>query len=443
MKYLYILLITILFSDYKVSEYTNIINITVLFGLILISFTNWKKIELYSFQKQTILSKLFIIFLILLFISYLRSNIDSSSVTYSYYKIIIIIIMIFATLSVIFELVKQDDKKNVDDEKLFFFFITIPITFIVSNYIFELLSIDIFDYKKNYPQIGFSEMLRSLFGLEIQRLPLPLTSGVNNYGSFLGASAIISVTFYSTTKIKKFKKYSLIFFILSIFGLLILDMRSSLLAIIFIVICNRFLKDLNHLKITGLFISFISFLPILLVLTSFLVTNSQYLDFLSRNSEDLATGNNRNILWALSLNELISFKMNHLIGFGEFGQVGSKVSSLWAKDFSIFSNSEYVSTHNILLQLILDIGYIGLFVYYTLIIVASRTIRKMYITTKNRNLLVLQNFIFYFAFVGGTESLNYHNATFWMFIFTFVIIIYLNKKMSTNHQLFQTEGIKS
>jgi O-antigen ligase len=208
-----------------------------------------------------------------------------------------------------------------------------------------------------------------------------------------------------------------------------LDTRSAFIAIILICLSTVLLKDSKHLKISGVLIWIVGLLPVILVLTNFLFENPAFLSFLSRNDEDVATGNNRNIIWAYCINELVNFKVIHLFGYGEFGQVGSKVSNFWAEDFSLYLNSKYTSTHNTVLQLILDIGYVGAIIYYTLLISASKCIYNMYKISGNRNLIIFQNFLLYIAFVGGTEATNTHKSTFFLLIYILTCMNYYKTRL--------------
>jgi O-antigen ligase len=431
LKYLFVIVLAVLLSDYNTQENSYIIDFFLLSVMGIIAIINSTKIKEIISKKRDLFFYSFLLFFVLLNVSYIRTNLLGNNVFYSISKILVFTFFILATISFLINMEKANNRVNFkSSNNIFFFYVmTLPMVYVLLNFFLKIYSFDIFNFIKLSPEVGRSDTLYSLTGLEFDRVSFPLSNGVNNFGSFLGGACLISLSFFFTTDNKKFKIYALLFVIICIPGLMLLDTRSALIAVILICLSTVLLKDSKHLKISGNLIWIVGLLPVILVLTNFLVDNSDSLSFLARENEEAGTGNGRNIIWAFSISELLNFKFIHLFGFGEFGQAGSRVSDLWAEDLSIYANSQYTSTHNTTLQLIFDIGYIGAVIYYTVLISASKCIYKMYNITGNSNLIIFQNFLLYLAFVGGTESTNAHKSTFFLLIYILICLQYYKTRL--------------
>jgi O-antigen ligase len=418
-------------SDYNTEGSSYFIDFFLLVVMGSMVLLNFEKLKIYIASQWDLFFYSFVLFFLVLNISFIRTNLATFNIAYCISKILLFTFFILATMSFLIDLEKTNSFVNFKNANntFFFYVVSLPMMYVLLNYLFKIFSIDIFNFIKISPELGRSDTLFSMTGIQLARLPFPLSNGINNFASFLGGVCLISFTFFLTTNNKKFKMYALLFSIICIPGLILLDTRSSYMGIIIICLSTVLLKDAKHLKISGLLIWFVGLLPVILVLTNFLFENPEFLSFLTRENEEAGTGNGRNVIWAFCINELANFKLIHLFGYGEFGQVGSKVSDLWADYFSIYLNSNYTSTHNTILQLIFDIGYIGAIIYYSLLISASKCIYNMYKITGNRNLIMFQNFLLYLAFVGGTEATNTHKSTFFLLIYILICLYYYKTRL--------------
>ncbi len=81
------------------------------------------------------------------------------------------------------------------------------------------------------------------------------------------------------------------------------------------------------------------------------------------------TLSNRPIIWDIVLNNLKQPKGEQIIGYGIRGHIASSISKEYSCLFASYANPEIASSHNIWLQLILDLGYLGLAT--TLVLFAS------------------------------------------------------------------------
>jgi O-antigen ligase len=92
----------------------------------------------------------------------------------------------------------------------------------------------------------------------------------------------------------------------------------------------------------------------------------------SRNPGDFVTATGRSKIWSIVGQFLSHPHVEDLIGYGAYGQVRSGVSAQYAYLFHI-EHPEFVSAHNIALQTVLDMGYIGLavFVFFLMVVINS------------------------------------------------------------------------
>ncbi|MCG2592024.1 O-antigen ligase family protein [Ramlibacter sp. XY19] len=92
------------------------------------------------------------------------------------------------------------------------------------------------------------------------------------------------------------------------------------------------------------------------------VVGADYLPALTLGARDGATTfTNREIIWAGGIFELAKGKLEHIFGFGHYGQFESGAYAFYEAIFATISDRpELISLHNTYLQAALDIGYVGL-----------------------------------------------------------------------------------
>jgi O-antigen ligase len=140
--------------------------------------------------------------------------------------------------------------------------------------------------------------------------------------------------------------------------------------------------------------------------------------FLSRSSGDLQTGNSRFLIWGISFAEFAQFKPIHLIGYGEYGHLGSGASKLWENIFSNWEDSGNKTPHNTMLVIMFDTGYIGLFFYISLLYGFIAKMIKIWLWQKPQRYLYLSYFLF-MLLQGVTES------TFGFYFFDYLFIFFM------------------
>ena len=206
------------------------------------------------------------------------------------------------------------------------------------------------------------------------------------------------------------------------------DSRSNLLAAVLsglIVIALQYTKKLSLIKYSVLLIPFshVLFLILLQFAAGFSAVQS-----ISRDSSDLSTGNSRKFIFEAATNELNDFKPLHLVGYGEYGIYGAGLTRYYMKWFGQVTTEEVKLNasvaHNTALQVIFDMGYLGLLAYCMLIFFALSYAVKLY-QAGYREYLALLSFFTYNLITGFTTTRfgNYHEVGNQLFIvFCFFII---------------------
>jgi O-antigen ligase len=74
----------------------------------------------------------------------------------------------------------------------------------------------------------------------------------------------------------------------------------------------------------------------------------------------LGVGTGRQYIWDAALDEIANGNLIHLIGYGAFGHVQSKLSAAYSWIFNELGQTA-TSVHNTTLQVFFDMGYVGVF----------------------------------------------------------------------------------
>jgi O-antigen ligase len=130
-------------------------------------------------------------------------------------------------------------------------------------------------------------------------------------------------------------------------------------------------------------------------------------------------------------NELADFKPIHMIGYGEYGPYGAGLTKQYMEEkFLMETEQEKLLssiTHNTALQVIFDIGYIGLAIYLLLL---STLFSQIYILYKKNKtaVLTISYLMLYIVLMGTSETFYGNYAPFRNYLFiiitSFVFITY-------------------
>jgi hypothetical protein len=290
--------------------------------------------------------------------------------------------------------------------------------YIVINLVFYLLGIDTHDpiYLTRYP----AQML-NLIGIKSYRVLFPMADGINSFGLLAGA---VLVGHYQLLKLhtRIVEKIAIFFAVLVCFIVILLtDSRGALLfSIISIAILYLSKNIFKYIRWSPFFISS---LPIFILIfapgifsteISWLNrprsewTNDQGSNLNQDCQQALANSSgmlsNRPIIWRSVVDELSHFKLIYVVGFGQRGQVVSDISERYACLFASYSYNLSASTHNIWLQSILDIGFIGLIITVLLLVNLILKITSQIDSDGNSGHKALLNILLYIILIGSIEA---------------------------------------
>ncbi|HXC78129.1 MAG TPA: hypothetical protein VNU19_13875, partial [Candidatus Acidoferrum sp.] len=113
----------------------------------------------------------------------------------------------------------------------------------------------------------------------------------------------------------------------------------------------------------------------------------------------------RSTIWSIVAQFLSHPHAEDLIGYGAYGQVRSGVGYQYAYLFSYKAHPEFTSVHNIALQTILDVGYIGLALFLLFLVVAINSARISYQVTPTPESAALLVALIALSLFGASEAL--------------------------------------
>jgi len=210
------------------------------------------------------------------------------------------------------------------------------------------------NYQREFPAV-----ILSFLGISADRVYFPLAEGINAYGMAAGfAAALNGIGLWDELTKQEIKKtrlgYFLAGFLTALVTILMTDSRSALLFSGAAVFLSMVIKQKNLLW----------FAAGLLILQVAVVTAAPHLDNimpsgggLVRENTDLLSG--RSVIWNQAQQDLIPFRLKHLVGYGYYGQTMSGVVETYNHLFQTYRNSSQISLHHFLLQTIFDSGYLG------------------------------------------------------------------------------------
>ena len=258
--------------------------------------------------------------------------------------------------------------KNLDFLKSFYFYLTVFLSiFSISFYIFKIeLGIDSYDYWS----IGFNQ---NDWLFTPGRMNGFQAGGPNAFGGLIAC-----LTIYTASSLENIKKYFIIF--IGILGCFFTYSRASILVLILsLLFVLIFKKDF-----IGLFVSAIA----LLITLNFGLVDR----FTSENETDGIQ--DRIEMQNASVSDILNKSISdNLIGYGQgnFGIVRDELSSI-----DEFSNDvRPTGPHNSFLFLILNYGFIGLFLFLNIFI---KPLKIFF--TKFSNNLINPNYLFLGSFVA-------------------------------------------
>ena len=345
--------------------------------------------------------KLLLLLCLLLLIGLIRNN----NPTTTYTSLLITTLFFCGFLFFMFQVIAQISAKKNQIVYIYRFLVFPFVLFFVINLLFWMLKIDPGPNSEAGAAVSTnSSIFLKYWGIDVGRVKFPLASGINSYATLLGGIFTIILVYMV---ILRYRSRTLwISLLITIISLLLTDSRSAL--IYPVIVCAVLYWSVKRNAIKHIFLW-----PFIIVLGPFLLTSLlpilsgyDFFSFLSRSSEDLATGNARFFIWLISLNEFLHFNSMHIFGYGIYGHYKSGASTLWSNFFTSFEDaSELVHPHNTALSVLFDYGYFGLIVLYGVLLKIAGLIKRQFKSEENyEKSCVLAGFLMYFSLISVTES---------------------------------------
>lgn len=372
------------------------------FGLM--AFSTIKRLpkkRLYKISKSNFYSILLILFIILHGLIFAKVQIRDIAVLSTYW------IWFVFTLSYF--------KDKTIDESLKFILIGFLI-FNLANYIhFKLFFAD--------QKLGFNSIM-AMFGVIDYRIFFPLSSGANIFTSQLSFNALLALYFF---KISSKKVINILIFIFYLYMLVLADSRQIfLLTIIFSIIYFFSLKKVLSVLKKAWWIIGLCILGFL-----YIFYNSTIFDGFKRNGELDGGALSRIEIWSIAI-KIIFEDFHLLVGHG----LNGFENNIPETTKNVFENQNLQTSHNFILQNLIDFGIFGVII----IIVFIVNILKLILKLSSQIITIL---IVMILLIGITESIPSFYSFEPTIFFIAILSIILTRNERKNTGLFKDKHILS
>lgn len=288
------------------------------------------------------------------------------------------------------------------------------------NVIFQLFGLT--NQTENYLR-AYDAVMLSLLNIKCSRIYYPLSEGINAFGMVGGAGFVISAA--ALIDIVKKKSKDILGWVIACFGVgisllivLTTDSRGALLFLLITAGITLLLPKIAKATYVGLLLLI---QPAILFLKGGFLQNLAILAPLIRFGTDVLSG--RTTIWQSAIRPLFEFKWIHLVGYGLYGQQKSGIVSAYKDLFVSYVYTNEISLHNFSLQMIYDLGYIGLLVVFLLLFFISKNLVKQIKShPENREKMQAISIMIYILLIGSVSVIPafYARELFFMFIFVWI-----------------------
>jgi len=210
----------------------------------------------------------------------------------------------------------------------------------------------------------------ALVGISMMRTSFPIASGTNVFGAVAALSTLICL-YYTVYSRGAPRWFALAVLPVNIAALILTDARGATAATILCAMMAGWALR-NPLRIRLLYIPVLltPFFPSIAYRLFDLANNSSALSFLVRSGTQgarLGVGTGRGEIWNYLTTRYQDFQWEHLIGYGAFGHVSSRLSAGYAWIFNDMGVT-LMGSHNSFLQYLIDTGYLGAIIWLALLL---------------------------------------------------------------------------
>jgi len=298
----------------------------------------------------------------------------------------------------------------------------------VSLLVYELLNLGF--YLAGMGGQGGELRIAGALGIEARRVTFPMVSGPNSFGSLAGAALTWSSVWAWQTRrgSKALSTLKVMGVILSFACVLLADSRGGL---ILGVVSAGLVLSLSHQWISKL--RWVVVFPVLVPLG--LLLGDAYagglgLQGLWSKVNHLGTLSSRFITWRAAFSEILAPKWIHLVGYGYKGDVSSGVAQAAAQQVAP-TRLSLLGPHNVILQYILDNGYLGAALFVLVMFVTIRRLAEMAATDRQSVVRPALGVMVYLALLGTIERVPtvYSPELFVVFLFIVIFTLFAPRAM--------------
>lgn len=218
---------------------------------------------------------------------------------------------------------------------------------------------------------GTPAKLVEFLGLTATRVQFPLAGGLNSFGAVAAAGFAAAMLLLLRTSVDR--RLSALAAAICLYGVFATDSRGVLLISLGIILAFVLAR---RIRATAGIAVLVPASPALVAIGLGLLSNYGVTSALSRSDYDVATGNGRLQIWQGVWETIDQPSLQLAIGYGANGQITSGASRHYAYLFSGAPLPDIYSTHNLVLQTILDTGYIGLIAIVVVVVVSSLRLER-------------------------------------------------------------------
>lgn len=347
---------------------------------------------------------IFVLFLLLLIISLFRTH-SFLNTQFSVIKNVFIIVL-FPTFIYFYHQYKNQDG-NFSERSFILLIIHVLGIFCLANFLAFVLN------------PTFSSEAATTFrfiGINTKKFVYPLypNSHPTKIGSLGGFLVVLSAGFLKHAKplTSKERLTIIVYICVGFIIILMSDSRANLFAAILSIGVIHFLASANKLSLIKYAVWLLPFSNILFIGLLQSTAKTSFMSQISRSSSsDISTGNSRKFIYMAANNELAEFKPIHVVGFGEYGPYGAGITKYYMEAKFGYSTKEQKLlssvTHNTALQVIFDIGYVGLVVYLLLLVSLFGQTINMFKDGKPEMLIVA--YLLTYILINGTSGTYFGN----------------------------------
>lgn len=214
----------------------------------------------------------------------------------------------------------------------------------------------------------------ALIGIHINREALPMNPSINGMGVVAAVGLAAAATLALRTKGLE-RRLGVTGAVTSLVGLLLVDTRAALIAAIIVIALMAIIKRPRIALFLAIIIPFSSW--IVTAALSFLSTTG-WATPLARGAKDVSTGNGRTVIWQAAQHQFATSGIfNTIFGYGANGQTSSGASRLYAHLFELVPFPLLVHVHNLGLQMLLDMGVVGLVLMVITVVLAVDRLERI------------------------------------------------------------------